>query len=95
MGEARLTIASSDGDVRLIRVRAPGAESVTLTGDFTDWQPVPMLRADGDRWEVTWPITPGVHRVNVRVNNGEWIVPRGLRVELDDFGGAVGILVTQ
>ena len=93
VGEARLTVASSDGDVRLIRVRAPGAESVSIMGDFTDWQPVPMLRGEGDRWEVTWRIAPGVHRLNLRVNAGEWIVPRGLRVEEDEFGGAVGILV--
>ncbi len=93
VGEARLSIASSEGDTRLIQVRAPGAESVTITGDFTDWQPVAMLPTDGDRWVVTLPITGGVHRVNVRINGGEWIVPRGLRVEEDEFGGAVGILV--
>jgi hypothetical protein len=95
LGEARLTISSSEGEMRLIQVRAPGAASVALTGDFTDWQSVPMLPAGNDRWVVTWRITPGMHRVNVRIDGGTWIVPRGLRVEEDEFGGAVGILVVE
>lgn len=95
VGEARLEIASSSGDARLLRVRAVGAESVIVTGDFTDWQPVPLLRVADGRWEVTWRIPPGVHRVNLRVNGGPWIVPLGLRVQEDEFGGAVGILVVN
>jgi len=95
VGEARLEIASSSGDTRLLRVRAAGAESVVITGDFTDWQPVPLLRVTHDRWEVTWRIPPGIHRVNLRVNGGAWMVPLGLRVQEDEFGGAVGILVVN
>jgi len=61
-------------------------------GDFTDWRPV-VLTASGDgTWEVTLPIAPGIHRVNVRVNGGAWSVPPGLTVATDDFGGEVGLL---
>ncbi len=92
-GEARLQIKSSTDDLRVIQVHAPGAESVVVTGDFTDWQPVPLLHVENGRWEIVWRVTPGVHRVNIRLNDGAWLVPKGLRSEEDEFGGAVGILV--
>jgi hypothetical protein len=94
-GEARLSVPTSLEDLHTIRVEAPGAREVDVTGDFTDWQPIPLRRMDGGQWEVTLRILPGVHRVNVRLNGGTWIVPRGLRVEVDDFGGSVGILVVR
>jgi hypothetical protein len=93
VGEARIEVEPSATDLRVIRVETRATESVEITADFTDWQPVPLLRAEGNRWEIAWRIPPGVHRVNVRLNGLEWIVPRGLRVEEDEFGGAVGILV--
>ena len=61
----------------------------------TDWQPIQLRRANGDFWEVTVRITSGVHRVNVRLNGGSWIVPRGLRAEEDEFGGSIGVLVVR
>jgi hypothetical protein len=93
VGEARFEIEPSTTELRVIRIVTYATESVEISGDFTDWQPVPLLRADGNRWEIAWRIPAGVHRVNVRLNGLEWIVPRGLRVEEDEFGGAVGILV--
>ena len=94
-GEARLTIQTSLQDLHSIRVEAPNAQSVEVTADFTDWQPIVLRRVGGNIWEVTVRITSGVHRVNVRLNAGPWIVPRGLRAEEDGFGGSVGVLVVR
>ncbi len=90
---ARLEVIPSSGGTRTIRVEAPGATSVEIAGDFTDWQPIGLQRGDGGHWEITLPIATGVHRVNVRLDGGPWLVPRGTRVEEDHFGSAVGILV--
>jgi hypothetical protein len=92
-GQARLTVGSSAHNYHTIRVEAPGAEYVELSGDFTDWQPIPLMRTEGGHWELAIHIEPGVHRVNVRLNTTRWIVPQGVRAEEDEFGGRVGILV--
>ena len=94
-GEARLTIQTSLQDLHSIRVEAPDVRSVEMTADFTDWQPIALRRVDQDIWEVTVRVTSGVHRVNVRLNGGPWIVPRGLREEADEFWGSVGVLVVR
>ena len=91
-GQARLEIAPT-GDPRMLRVYAPGATSVELMGDFTDWQPATLRQAGAGTWEILLPLTPGVHRVNVRVDGGPWIVPAGARPEQSDFGGVVGVVV--
>lgn len=82
-----------DGGRRTIFVRAATARVVELMGDFTDWEPVAMRRTVGDRWEVTLPIAPGAHRVNVRIDGEEWIAPPGASTVKDEFNGIVGVLV--
>ena len=91
-GQARLEIAPA-GDPRILRVHAPGATSVELMGDFTDWQPATLRQAGAGTWEILLPVTAGVHRVNVRLDGGPWIVPAGARPERSDFGGVVGVVV--
>lgn len=81
------------GDEATIVARAPTAEQVEISGDFTGWRPMP-LRPDGNgQWRITLAIVPGTHQVNVRVNGGPWLVPPGLTSLRDEFGGAVGLLV--
>jgi hypothetical protein len=79
--------------LRAVRVVVPGARVVELAADFTDWEPVPLRRLAGDEWEIVLPLTAGAHRVNVRVDGGPWLAPRGARVERDEFGGVVGVVV--
>jgi 1,4-alpha-glucan branching enzyme len=53
--------------------KAPGALSVMLVGDFTQWQKNPIRlhkQADGI-WRVTVPLEPGEHRYRFLVD-GEW-----------------------
>ena len=81
-----------DGTVR-IRVRAPGAGSVELVGDFTDWDPLALERTIGDTWQIILPLASGTHRLNIRVDGGEWGVPPGVGTAQDEFGGVVGLLL--
>ncbi len=55
-------------------VEAPGATSVRLVGDFTDWQqhPIEMKRGrKGDAWKASVALTPGTHHYRFLVD-GEW-----------------------
>lgn len=98
-------VADNDDGSRTVRVRVRGAQRVELMGDFTDWAPVPLVRVgapgrgreapDADVWGVTLVVSPGVHRVNVRVDGRGWEAPPGLSVVRDEFGGAVGLLVVK
>lgn len=98
-------VGDNDDGSHTLRVRVPGAHRVELMGDFTDWTPVPLTRvavAPGGReapatdvWAVTVVLSPGVHRVNVRVDGGAWQAPPGLSAVHDDFGGSVGLLVVR
>ena len=74
-------------------LRAPGARTVELMGDFTDWLPVAMGRAGEEYWQVALPLGAGAHRLNVRIDGGPWTVPLGLAVGEDDLGGVSAIIV--
>lgn len=86
-------IAPAGAGVHRMRVHAPGARSVEITGDFTNWVPV-RLASDGNGWwSLSQRITAGTHEINVRVNGGAWAVPPGLAAIRDEFGGSTGLLV--
>jgi hypothetical protein len=81
----------------IFRVSAPGATLVEINADFTNWTPL-ALTADPvvpAQWSVTLPISPGKYQMNVRTNGDKWLVPPGLLSMLDEFGGAVGLLIVQ
>jgi AMP-activated protein kinase-like protein len=88
-------ITTVSGSDRLIRTHAPGASSVEIMGDFSEWRPIPLVRGAGDDWTVVVTITKGTHRMNLRVNGGDWGVPPGVTPLNDDFGGVVGVLLVE
>ncbi len=88
---ANLQVTGSSRSV-VLRVTAR-AGSVELMGDFTDWQPVSLHKIDDNTWELTMPIPSGVHRLNIRIDGAEWLVPTGTRRVETDFGAPVGIVV--
>ena len=69
-------------------VVAPGAASVSLVGDFNDWDgaATPMHAAtSGALWSVTVPLTPGRYRYAFLVNGSRWLAdPAAPRVQ-DDY----------
>ena len=78
-----------------LRVNAPRAKVVEVSGDFTNWTPVSLERASDGVWSATFPITPGKYQMNLRLDGGKWLVPPGLLSMLDEFGGSVGLLVIE
>jgi len=83
------------GDIREIRIKAPGARRVEIMGDFTDWSAI-SLDPEGDEWwSARLPIREGIHELNIRIDGGSWTVPAGLPRKSDDFGGSVGVLVVE
>lgn len=86
--------AAADGG-RTIHLLAPSARSVDIAGDFSAWEPIPLVRAAGGSWNVALPLRPGTYEVAIRLNAGPWLVPSGLVPLTDEFGGAVGLLVIR
>lgn len=83
-----------DGGYEFV-VRAPGAASIEVMGDFTAWAPVALVPGPGGRWSATFTLSPGAYRMNIRVNGGDWGVPPGVLVLDDEFGGVVGVLAVD
>ena len=86
---ARLS-RGADGAQR-IEIIAARAVRVEVRGDFTDWQPVPLERS-GAVFRLDAPLTPGLHRLAIRVDGGEWMAPANLPRVDDGLGGTVGLL---
>ena len=76
-----------------ITVRVGGVETVEVMGDFSDWTPLVLMRRGRDLWDITLPVTTGVHEINLRLDGGQWLAPPGLPTRRDSFNGDVGLLV--
>jgi hypothetical protein len=89
-------LAATDAGARVrMSIEVPaGAKAVALMGDFTLWDPVPMLRRGG-RWEVELEIRPGTHHYGFLVDD-EWYLPDDTRdVVPDEWGRLSAILVIE
>ena len=80
---------------REIVVQAPEAEAVELAGDFTDWKPVTLRRWGPDSWRTLLQVSPGLHRLAIRIDGGEWRAPPGTRPIESEFGGQVAEVVVE
>lgn len=70
------------------RLDAPGAEDVSLAGDFTDWQPAhTMTRSDPGVWTVVVALDPGVHDYAFIVDGEQWVADPMAPSVGDGFGG--------
>jgi hypothetical protein len=78
-----------------ITVRVARVESVDVMGDFSDWQPLTMVRRGRDIWELSLPLKPGRHQINIRTDGGKWVAPPGLPKMNDMFSGEVGVLIVK
>ena len=71
------------------------AGTVSIAGDFNNWQPAPMEREGGD-WIVRLPLSPGVYHYAFRAASGDWFVPPSTPGRRDDgMGGFVAVLVVS
>jgi hypothetical protein len=92
---AAFQIDDAEHGTRRLRIRVPSARSVELSADFTNWQPVSLRHVDGDQWETTLVIAPGMHRVAIRVDGDAWTTPPGIAAVQDEFQGTVGVIVVR
>ncbi|MGB7747314.1 MAG: glycogen-binding domain-containing protein [Verrucomicrobiia bacterium] len=67
------SISSSVGRKQTFTLNAPGAASVQLMGDFTQWQnrPIGMKKGAKGVWRATVKLAPGTHHYRFFVD-GEW-----------------------
>ena len=91
--------AAAVGDVPVVyvqfRLHAPGARSVAVVGDFTDWSVEEELSdPDGDGvWSGRVPVRPGVHAYMFVVDGSEWVTdPDAERFRDDGFGSRNAVL---
>lgn len=75
---------------------AAGAGSVTVVGDFNDWDvsATPLVRSEGDGvWAVTVPLAPGRYRYSFLVDGTTWLSdPLAVRAVEDEFGRPNSVL---
>jgi hypothetical protein len=91
----RISSADSARAPRVIRVRAPASERLEIMADFTEWEPVTLVRTPAGVWEITIAVPPGPHRLNVRLDGGDWVVPTNVARVTDEFGGVVGLVLVR
>lgn len=74
---------------------APGASSVAVAGDFSEWEPAYTLEdVDGDGvWTGRVPVQPGVHSYMFLIDGTRWQTdPRAERYSDDGFGNRNAVL---
>lgn len=87
------------GHETLVRfeLHAPGAERVTLVGDFNDWDPIatPMrCEAAADRWSVSLPVSRGRHLYGFVVDRKRWLPdPAAPLAPEDGFGARNSVIL--
>ncbi|HXD48771.1 MAG TPA: glycogen-binding domain-containing protein [Gemmatimonadaceae bacterium] len=88
-------IHTAPSGLQKIVIHVGGVETVDVMGDFSDWSPLTLVRRGRDLWELSVPVSPGVHQINVRVDGGPWMAPPGIPTVRDAFDGEVGMIVVQ
>lgn len=79
-------------DVRPVQfvLRAPEARSVSLVGDFNDWDvaadPLHPTRGADGVWTVEIPLAPGRHEYAFVIDGERWMADPGAPAVMDDFG---------
>jgi hypothetical protein len=89
----KFELHTAAGGMQKFVIHVGGVETVDVMGDFSDWAPLTLVRRGRDLWELNVPIEPGMHRINVRVDGGQWMAPPGLPTMHDSFSGDVGLFV--
>jgi hypothetical protein len=94
-GVARFDVSGGAGGTRLVRLHNVRARTVEVSGDFTNWEAIPLASEGRGLWQRAVALAPGVHRVLIRTDGGEWHAPPGLPITSDGFGGDVGMLFVE
>lgn len=76
-----------------LRLHAPGARQVEVSGNLTSWEAVSLKPDASGWWQVVLPGEKGLHRLRVRVDGGAWTAPAGVAASRDEFGDPVGMVI--
>jgi len=90
------SVSSTPAAVQFVAV-APGAASVTLVGDFNDWNvaATPMHAASEDGiWSVSLPLPPGRYRYAFLVDGTRWMADPAAPAAADSDFGSTNSVVT-
>ena len=88
-----LVVLPLTADSFRLQLHAPGATAVAVKGDFTAWRSVPMERSGAaDAWWLDVRAPAGTYHINMRTQDGIWVVPPGLVAVPDGFGGSAGLI---
>lgn len=79
--------------VRFVLVQ-PGAQQVSLVGDFNGWsrEAMPLQAADGVTWTLSVPLAPGRYEYAFVVDGQRWVADPSARAVRDEFGGESSVL---
>lgn len=80
--------------VRLVLLQ-PGAQSVSVAGDFNGWNPAKtnLERTDGGMWTVTLQLKPGRYEYMFVIDGKQWIAdPLAAEEATDGFGAQNAVL---
>ncbi|MBI1808853.1 MAG: hypothetical protein HYR75_03070 [Gemmatimonadetes bacterium] len=80
------------GAMLLLAIVAPSSVAVDVAGDFSNWEPTPLVRTPNG-WEFQTFLKPGRHRVAVRYDGGPWRAPGNLARMKDEFDGEYGLII--
>ncbi len=84
-GSPLVTLIADGSTVAVFRLPLKDARSVSVLGDFSDWQPIPMAK-QGKTWVARVPVQPGLYHFGFLVD-GDWHVPEGAPGKItDEFG---------
>lgn len=97
-----IAAANTAGEVRAVPVpltfEAPGAKSVSIVGDFNDWNgkasPLTRFGSNGP-WTVTVNVTPGRHLYAFMVDGTLVVDPRAPTTRDLDYGGDASVLMVN
>jgi hypothetical protein len=90
------SVSGAPAAVQFVAV-APGATSVTLVGDFNDWNvaATPMHAASEDGiWSVSLPLPPGRYRYAFLVDGTRWMADPAAPAAADSDFGSTNSVVT-
>jgi AMP-activated protein kinase-like protein len=80
-------VAAPARGVTRLSIAAGAASAVEVAGDWNQWQPVALRRAENGVWYLDLAIPPGVYRYAFRIDGKSWQVPKGVAAVDDGFGG--------
>ena len=94
---AALTAANAALATQMVQfvLVAPDAKSVSLVGDFNDWnaKATPLSSASGNLWTVQLPLTPGRYNYIFMVDGARMVPdPSAPRAPVDEFGQATSVV---